>query len=208
MTRKKGKFIVFEGPDGSGKTTQVRQLASFLKKNGHEVLLTREPGGTRISERIRRLLLDRRRMEMTVHTELLLYMAARAQLVEEVIQPALAKGIMVLADRFVISSVVYQGIAGGLGIDQVLEIGQFATSGIEPDLTFFLDVPAEEGLQRGIRKGQKPDRMESKATAFHRKVQQGFKKLARTKSTYCLMNGLQDPQTIADAIHKEVDRVL
>lgn len=172
-----GKFIVLDGPDGCGKSTHTKLLAGYLHNNGHQVLTIREPGGTRISEKIRRILLDPKNDRMTVPTELFLYMASRAQLVAELIKPALAKGKIVICDRFLSSTIVYQGIAGGINKALVESIGKIATQNIKPNITIILDVKAEDGLRR---KKSKPDRMEKKVITFHRKVRRGFLQLAQT----------------------------
>jgi len=171
-----GKFIVIDGPDGCGKSTHTKLLTKYLRNKGYKILTIREPGGTRISEKIRRILLDPRNERMTVATELFLYMASRSQLVAELIKPALAKGKIVICDRFISSTIVYQGIAGGIGKDLVKSIGKIATQNIKPDITIILDVNPEDGLRR--KKG-KPDRMEKKVLAFHKKVRQGFLQLAQ-----------------------------
>ena len=136
----KGRFIVIEGPDGSGKSTQAQMLVEKMEKDGSPVVAIREPGGTVIGEKIRSILRDPSLSEMTAETEMFLYMASRAQIVREVIKPELEKGRLVLADRFLLSTVVYQGAAGGLGIDTVLKIGQIATGGLKPDLTIVVDI--------------------------------------------------------------------
>ncbi|MBI4833727.1 MAG: dTMP kinase [Planctomycetes bacterium] len=170
------KFIVIDGPDGCGKSTQAKLLAGYLKKKHFKVLNLREPGGTPISEKIRRILLDPANSRMTVPTELFLYMASRAQLVDEVIKPALDKGVIVICGRFLSSTIVYQGIAGGIGRKLVEDMGRIATQGTVPDLTIILDIHPEKGLKR---KKTKPDRMEKKEIAFHAKVRKGFLKLAK-----------------------------
>jgi dTMP kinase len=171
----RGTFIALDGPDGSGKTTQARRLSAFLShKLGREPLLVREPGGTDVGEKIRDILLDRANTSMGVECELLLYMASRAQLMREVLLPALQGGEVVLADRFLPASVVYQGLAGGLPIDAVLDIGWFATGGIAPDVTLLYDVPPAVGQARC---GGSPDRMEAKDGDFHERVRQGYLQL-------------------------------
>ena len=174
----KGLFITIEGGDGSGKTTQIDLLMTYFKEAGIEVLLTREPGGTVISEKLRDIILDKEHMEMADMTEALLYAAARAQHVHEFIIPNVNSGKVVICDRFVDSSVVYQGHARELGIDTVETINEFATLGIKPDLTILLDLPAHIGLAR--KKSQKAlDRLELAADSFHIKVNEGYKILAK-----------------------------
>lgn len=167
---------MLEGPDGSGKSTQARLLVDRLRREGYRVRHLREPGGTRIGERVRELLLDRRRIEMDRRTELLLYMASRAQLCAELLQPALEAGEVVVCERFVGSSIVYQGMAGGLGPQAVRAIGRFATRGLRPDRTVFLELTAAEGLGR-LRRAK--DRLEAQGLGFHRAVVAGFRRIAR-----------------------------
>ncbi|MDO5126700.1 MAG: dTMP kinase [Eubacteriales bacterium] len=172
-----GIFISMEGPDGSGKSTQITLLKDYLEGLGYETLVTREPGGTVISEHIRTIILNKEYTEMGYMTEALLYAAARAQLVTEVIAPALKAGKAIISDRFIDSSAVYQGMARGLGVDNVYQINSFATQGIMPDITFHLDLPAKVGLARA--KGRAAlDRMELESTAFHERVAQGYRDLA------------------------------
>jgi len=174
----RGLFITIEGGDGSGKTTQIKLLMAYLKETGQQIYLTREPGGTQISEEIREIILNTKHMEMADITEALLYAAARAQHVHEVILPKLEGGYSVICDRFVDSSVVYQGYARGIGIDEVEEINGYATLGLTPDLTILLDLPAEEGLRRK-KQQQVLDRLELQADSFHIKVSEGYRLLAK-----------------------------
>ncbi len=174
----KGLFISFEGPDGSGKTTQIKLLSEYLEAKGTECVLTREPGGTRVSEEIRGILLDRANAGMSYTAEALLYAAARAQLVAEVIKPALNEGKAVLCDRFVDSSAVYQGMARGLGVEEIYTLNEFALDGIRPELTIHLDLSAEEGLRRKTKQAEL-DRMESEPDSFHRLVAEGYRELAK-----------------------------
>lgn len=177
-----GIFISMEGPDGSGKSTQITLLKDYLEKLGYETLVTREPGGTIISEHIRAIILNKDYTEMGYMTEALLYAAARAQLVTEVIAPALKAGKAVISDRFIDSSAVYQGMARGLGVDNVYQINSFATQGIMPDITIHLDLPAKVGLARA--KGRAAlDRMELESTAFHERVAEGYRELAALDRT-------------------------
>ncbi len=166
-----------EGPDGAGKTTQIEMLREWLKEQEYEVVLTREPGGTRISEEIRRIILNPEYKEMDAMTELLLYTAARAQLVKEVIGPAIESGKAVISDRFLDSTVVYQGIARGLGIERVYEINAHAIGRYMPDVTILLDLSAEEGLRRK-KEERELDRMEAEGLRFHRLVAEGYRTLA------------------------------
>jgi dTMP kinase len=166
-------FITFEGVDGSGKTTQVALLADALREEGRDVVATREPGGTPAGERIRELLLEGG--EIAPWTEAALFAAARAQLVDEVIRPALARGADVICDRYIDSSLAYQGIARGLGVERVLELNLLATSGLLPDRTFFLAIPPEDTAGR---KDAEPDRIEREGEEFAAIVDQGYRELA------------------------------
>ena len=173
-----GIFISFEGPDGSGKSTQIALLKEYLENKGYDCLVTREPGGTKISEQVREILLDPANKAMGYMTEALLYASARAQLMHEVILPALEAGRAVICDRFVDSSAVYQGIARGLGVDEIYKLNAYATEGVLPQLTIHLDLPASVGIAR--KKDQKDlDRMEQEASSFHEKVAQGYRDLAK-----------------------------
>lgn len=174
-----GLFITFEGPDGAGKTTQLRLLAERFAQEGYNVLCTREPGGTGISDKIREMLLDPAHREMHARTEALLYAAARAQHVAEVIGPALQSGKIVLCDRFVDSSLAYQGRGRGLPLDMLYIINDFATDKLKPDLTLLLDISPQEGTARvDKRGGGRRDRIEEEAECFRQRVRQGFRELA------------------------------
>lgn len=163
-------FISFEGLDGCGKTTQAAMLAAALELEGRTVVRVREPGGTPIGERIRELLLDGDSV-IGGAAEALLYAAARAQLVDQVILPALARGEVVVADRFIDSSLAYQGVARGLGLEQVLQANELATGGLMPDITLLLELPPELAA---ARRGDAPDRIESEGDGFHAAVAEGF----------------------------------
>ena len=205
---KRGIFITMEGPDGSGKTTQIELLSDALRKAGYEVLITREPGGTAISEAIRGLLLDPAHTEMRPETELLLYAAARAQLVQELIGPAVDAGKAVISDRFVDSSVVYQGIARGLGIETVYAVNRPAIGSYMPDVTFYLSLSAEEGIAR--KKSQAElDRMERESLEFHRKVAEGYALLAKRDAERILTIDATLPrEVICDMIRDKVFSLL
>ncbi|MDD5079671.1 MAG: dTMP kinase [Candidatus Omnitrophica bacterium] len=172
----KGKFITFEGSECCGKSTQSKLLYEYLKKAGYPVVFLREPGGTKVSEKIRKILLDGRNDSITPETELLLYMASRAQTVKEVIEPALKKGKIVLCDRFLDSTIVYQGYGLGVDLKLIRDMGGFATGGIRPDLTILLDLSLKKALD-GI--GCKRDRIESRTFAYHLRVKKGYLTLAR-----------------------------
>ena len=176
----KGIFITFEGIDGCGKSTQCEMLKDYLKDNGKDFIFVREPGGTVIGERIREILLDKKNTQMTARTELLLFEAARAQITDEVIKPALEEGKIVLCDRFFDSSSAYQGMARGMGMDFVAGLNMAATGGLKPDITFFFDISAEEALERRGKRGEASDRIELAGLKFQEDVRQGYIELAKT----------------------------
>ena len=202
---KRGFFITFEGPEGGGKSTHSRQLASWLKRRGHSVLWTREPGGTPLGMKLRKILLDSRHDALDPFLELLLYEANRALLVREAIRPALKTGKVVIADRFQDSTWVYQSWAGGIDRLLVEELGRAATGGLKPDLTILLDLPVRKGLARVRR----PNRMEAKSLAFHTKVRQGFLELARRhRKRFRVVPADRPIREVTQAIRKEVADVL
>ncbi|MCM8779745.1 MAG: dTMP kinase [Candidatus Omnitrophica bacterium] len=172
----RGKFITFEGSEGSGKSTQSKLLCAYLRNKGYKAIFLREPGTTRIGELIRRVLLDTKNKSLLARCETLLYMAARAQLVEEKIIPALKKNIIVICDRFQDSTLAYQGYGLGVDISAIKYIGNFATHGLKPDLTIFLDLPVKRGL---AHRKYIPDRIEERSFKYHLRVRKGYLKLAR-----------------------------
>ncbi len=174
----RGLFVTVEGTDGSGKTTQITKMREHLTSMGCEVLLTREPGGTRISENIRSIILDPEYTEMSDTAELLLYSAARAQLVEQVIRPAIEKNVTVICDRYVDSFYAYQGFGRGIALDRLENVTNIAISGLMPDITFFLDLDPEIGLKRRME-STGSDRIENELMDFHRKVYGGYRELAK-----------------------------
>lgn len=193
-------FITFEGLDGSGKTTQARLLIDELKQYGRNVLFLREPGGTGISEKIRAILLDRENLEMTDLAELFLFSAARTQLVDEVIRPALEGGIIVVCDRFYDSTTAYQGYGRGLELDGVRRINSIATEKLAPDLTLILDIPVGEIPRRG-RSRQDADRMESSGGKFYERVRQGYFEIAAAEPHRCrIIDGLRTISEIQEDI--------
>jgi dTMP kinase len=171
-------FITFEGPDGSGKTTQARLLADDLRQMGKQVVLTREPGGTPIGDQVRDVLHNPTNADMTPEAEFLLYSASRAQLVRQIVFPALVAGKWVISDRYFDSSLAYQGYARGLDIDTLWEITRFATGGLMPDLTLYLDIQPDQGLERRLLGGGEWNRMDREALAFHNRVRSGYLELA------------------------------
>ena len=175
----KGIFITFEGIDGCGKSTQCEMLKDFLKEQNKDFIFVREPGGTVIGERIREILLDKKNSQMTARTELLLFEAARAQITDEVIKPALEEGKIVLCDRFFDSSSAYQGMARGMGMDFVSGLNMAATGGLAPDITFFFDISAEEALERRGKRGEASDRIELAGLKFQEDVRRGYIELAK-----------------------------
>ncbi|MDO5156491.1 MAG: dTMP kinase [Eubacteriales bacterium] len=173
-----GIFITMEGPDGSGKTTQIELLKTYLEEKGYDIVIAREPGGTAIGEVIREVILNPEHKEMSHMTELLLYASARAQLVNQVIAPALLEGKAVICDRFVESSAVYQGIGRGLGVDTVYEVNNYALGNVKPMLTIFMDLDADQGIRRK-KKQAELDRMEQEDLSFHERVVEGYRMLAK-----------------------------
>ena len=203
---KKGLFISFEGSDGTGKSTQVRLLSDYLKSRGYDVLLTREPGGTAISEKIRNIILDPVNKEMDGHTEALLYAASRAQLVSEVLRPAIEAGKIVICDRFMDSSIAYQGFARGLGADEVRAINEFAVHGLQPDITFFMDLAPERAMKRVERQGHK-DRLESENMEFHRRVYEGFVELSKIyPHRFVRIDALQSIEEISCIVRDYIEK--
>jgi dTMP kinase len=203
-----GLFITMEGSDGAGKTTQIEKLKDYLSSKGYDIILCREPGGTAISESIRNIILNKEFTEMSYMTELLLYASARAQLVEQVIKPALKENKIVICDRFVDSSAVYQGIARGLGIKLVYEVNKYAIGDTFPDITILLDISGQTGIKRKKNQGEL-DRMELEAAEFHDKVADGYRMLADIYTDR--IKKIDGTQTI-DIIHNQiadiVDQVL
>lgn len=204
----RGIFISMEGPDGSGKSTQLELLKKYLSDKGYEIIITREPGGTKISEAIREIILNKEYTEMSYMTEALLYASARAQLVSEVIEPALLAGKAVISDRFVDSSAVYQGMARGLGVENVYKINEFAIQGVMPDLTIHLDLPAKAGISR--KKDQKElDRMELETLDFHEKVAEGYRRLAElSPDRIYTIDATQSIETIHRQIVDKIEDIL
>ncbi|MFO0909655.1 MAG: dTMP kinase [Isosphaeraceae bacterium] len=211
----RGRFIVLDGPDGGGKTTQAAQLADWLRERGLDVVTCRDPGGTALGDRLRSILLDRGSLHPGLRAEMLLYMASRAQLVDERIRPALTAGQWVVSDRYLLSNIVYQGHAGGLGVDEVSRVGRVAIGGVLPDLTLLLDLPTE--LARD-RVGAARDRMEDRPETYHRAVREGFLLAAAEAASPIgcsyypapvrLVDASGDAAVVAERIRIEVERAL
>ncbi len=205
-------FITFEGPEGSGKSTQVRLLAEYLRECGQQVLLTREPGGTAIGDQIRGILHSHDNGAMVPISELLLYNAARAQIVSEVIRPALAGGKLVLSDRYADSTIAYQGYGRQIDLDAVKQIIDVATGGLKPDLTFLIDVPVDVGLARrkdGVVRGEEWTRMDSQAAEFYERVRQGYLELMREDpSRWVRIDGTPGIQEVQNELRRQMDYAL
>ena len=200
-----GFFVTFEGIEGCGKTTQIRHLTAHLEGKRQPFLLTREPGGTAISDRIRQILLSSENSRMEPATEFFLYAAARAQHIAEVVLPALRDGKTVLCDRFADATLAYQGFGRGLNLAWLEEIHNRFLQGLKPDLTFLLDLPVEEGLRRAWKRMEnqavKEDRFEKEDLAFHQRVREGYLLLARREpNRIVVLDGMKDEQTL----HREI----
>ena len=203
----RGLFITFEGVEGAGKSTQIRRLAASLEEEGVSVLVTREPGGTQISERIRELLLERRHHKMVSTTELLLYVAARSQHVVESIVPALEEGQTVISDRFGDATTAYQGHGRGLDLELINRLNRVATGGLVPDLTIVLDVPVKVGLGRARRRRRRMDRLEIENLEFHQRVREGYLAIAKEEpQRVVVINSRRNPKRVHNEIRELVKR--
>lgn len=204
-----GMFITFEGIDGSGKDTQAKLLAKYFKNKGYSVIRTREPGGTSIGEKIRKILLSPKISRVDQRAEVLLFAASRAQIVSNIIKPALEKGKIVISNRYVDSSYAYQGIARKMGLDWVIEINKWATQGLLPDITFFLDIPEELGLKRVDKSRNIRDKIEKDGEIFQKKVREGYYKLAKLfPERYRIIDANRNEDLIQKDIKKEVDKFI
>ncbi|WNF23014.1 dTMP kinase [Mesobacillus jeotgali] len=207
---KKGIFITIEGPDGSGKTTILQMLAQNLVNEGYEVVATREPGGIEIAEQIRKVILDPENTAMDPRTEALLYAAARRQHLAEKVKPALEDGKIVLCDRFVDSSLAYQGYARGLGIDEVYSINQFAIENMMPEMTLYFDVAPEIGLERiNKNKGREVNRLDLEKLEFHQKVREGYMILAdRFSERIVKVDASKDLDTVYEQAEAQIKELI
>jgi len=200
-------FITLEGPDGSGKSIQVPALAEFVRQLGYDVLTTREPGGTSIGDQIREVIMSMKNKSMNPRTEILLFCAARAQIVSEVIRPQLEKGVVVISDRYADSTLAYQGYGHGLDLKVLRGILDFATGGLTPDLTLLLDVDVETGLSRRQQGGGEWNRLDDYALAFHRRVRDGYLELAAAEpQRWVRIDASQAPQIVQQHMQEAVLR--
>lgn len=210
MPKHNGLFIAFEGPDGSGKSTLARGLEYYLtNEKQKQVVVTREPGGYGLSicESIRQIILNPEHQTMIPMTEAFLFAASRSQHVAELIKPALAQGAVVICDRYVYSSLAYQGVARGLGIKKVWEINQNAIDGLEPDITFFIDVPYEVGLARISASGRDTDRLDNESQEMHKKVCEGYQDIKK-KWKFTVIDGNRPYEEVFEDIKKVVDKYI
>ncbi len=205
----RGKFITFEGCEGSGKSTILRLIVEKLKEEGIRFILSREPGGTKIGEEIRSVILDKANTEMDPVTEALLYAASRRQHVQELIIPTLNKGISVLSDRYVDSSLAYQGGARGLGIELIAKINEPATEGVKPDLTVLFDINPEEGLKRIAQNASREvNRLDLEALDFHKKVRKAFLDIAKSSDHFAIIDASKPIDEVFEAAYKIVHKTL
>jgi dTMP kinase len=196
-------FITFEGPEGSGKTSQISVLRDYLLETGHAVFCTREPGGTSIGDQIRQVLLANKNTEMHPRSEILLFQASRAQLVEQEILPRLKRGEIVLCDRYADSTIAYQGYGHQVNLEQLRAIVNFATGGLKPNLTLLLDLEVEVGLQRRQKEGD-VNRLDAFELEFHRRVREGYHKLAYTEPQRWVTVDANQPPEIVQAAVREI----
>jgi len=210
-----GFFLTLDGPDGAGKSTQITSLANWLRSVGYDVVTCRDPGSTPLGDRLREIVLDRHSVGISMRTEMLLYMTSRSQLVDEVIRPSLSEGKIVISDRFLLASLVYQGYAGGLSREEIWEVGRVATGGLLPDLTIILDIPPVLGRERA---GGARDRIEDRPELYHERVRQGFLEAYRERQTpdgsaiypasICLVDATPEPELVYNRLQHEVRSAL
>lgn len=205
----KGKFITLEGPDGSGKTTVSLKILKILEEKGYKVLLTREPGGVDIAEQIRAVILDKKNTAMDAKTEALLYAAARRQHLVEKVLPALQEGYIVLCDRFVDSSLAYQGVGRHLGIDKVYQMNLFAIEDIMPDQTIFFDIDYQLGLERIKSNQRESDRLDDASQDFHKNVYEGYLEICHKYSDRIVkVDASLDLESVTNLVLKEIYKVI
>lgn len=205
----KGKFITLEGPDGSGKTTVSLKIVQILEKKGYRVLLTREPGGVDIAEQIRKVILDKKNTAMDAKTEALLYAAARRQHLVEKVLPALQEGYIVICDRFVDSSLAYQGVGRNLGIDKVYQMNLFAIEDIMPDKTIFFDIDYKLGLERIKCNERESDRLDDASQDFHKKVYEGYLEITNKYPERIVnVDASLDVDSVVELVLKEIYKVI
>ena len=198
-------FITLEGPEGSGKTSHVGPLIQFLKEKGYAVFATREPGGTSIGEQIRQVIHDLKNEEMHARSETLLYQAARAQIVEEVIRPHLAAGEIVISDRFADSTIAYQGYGHQQDLDQVRALVKYATGGLTPDLTLLLDLDVNIGMERKTRNGSEWNRLDAYTIEFHRRVRAGYQEMAKQEpQRWTVIDAGQEWEKVQDGLRRAI----
>jgi len=198
-------FITLEGPEGSGKTSQIPALAEFLRSKGYDVVVTREPGGTAVGDQIREVLMNLKNVAIVPRTEILLFLAARAQHVEGLIRPALEAGKVVLCDRFGDSTLAYQGYGHKTNLDTLRSLLDFSTGGLWPDLTLLLDVPVKAGLERKKDNGAEWNRLDAYAEAFHERVRQGYLALAKAEpGRWQIIDATKDKSQVQEAMRKVV----
>lgn len=198
-------FITFEGPDGSGKTTQIKKLVPWLQEKGFDVITTREPGGTPISDQVRDVIMNMKNKSMFPRTEILLFCSSRAQLVEELIRPSLAQGKIIISDRYADSTLAYQGYGHGFDQQELKQLLDFATGGLWPDLTLLLELDAETGLRRRITNHEEWNRMDDYQIEFHKRVRQGYHEMAaKNPSRWITIDATRDP----DLLQSDIRRIL
>lgn len=198
---RKGIFIVFEGPDGAGKTTQLERAFSYIQSKNYAPIKSREPGGTRIGDKIREVILNPDLQEMDDITEAMLYAAARRQHVQQIIRPALLDGKIVLCDRFLASSIAYQGYARGIGETIIRDINAYAVADCHPDYTFIFDVPTEIGLERVHKRNEQPDRLEKEHIEFHKVVRNAFLEMAsEDPEKYIIIDASEDEEHVSKSM--------
>lgn len=206
------KLITCEGIEGSGKSTQILLLAAHLRRQGREVVVTREPGGCPIADDIRRILLDPANQQLCPTAELLLYAAARAQHVEEVIRPALAQGALVLCDRYIDATVAYQGFGRGLDLPLIEQLNQVASSGLVPDLTLLFDLPVATGLGRALARNavalENEGRFEAESLVFHQRVRDGYLQGASQSERFSIIDATGTPEQVSERATRRVDAFL